>query len=219
MGEARQPEFASLGIEVDERDWAVVYEGTREALIASGLAKAGQFPGEPGCGKTSTVFPGEGDRRKIKVSIARVRAGKAIAFQVAVYRTKAEYEAHWEKWNAESEARRREYQAECDARLAASRRDLTQKALAEVGPRGIADAALKGALVGIMRAFNLTGDPDMPYTFDDETIGRAKYLGQRLLQLFEEGTLTPQLGAVAQGDADYQRFMGTVLNLGGTARE
>lgn len=202
---------AALGIEVDERHWAVVHEGTREALIASGLAKAGQFPGEPGCGKTSTVFPGDGERRKIKVSIARVSAGKAIAFQVAVYRTKAESQAYSEKWQAEVKARQRAYQAECDARLAASRRGLMQKALTEVGPRGIADAALKGALVGVIRAFNLAGDPETPYTFDKDTVEEAMILCRRLMGLFREGALTPQLGAVAQGDADYQRFMGRVL--------
>lgn len=61
------------------------HSGTRKALIAAGLAIAGQFPGEPGCGTTSTVFPGEGERVKIQV-----RRRSPYLYDVLVYWTPEE---------------------------------------------------------------------------------------------------------------------------------
>jgi hypothetical protein len=43
-------------------NWADVYSGAMDALVAAGLASMSQFPGRPGCGKVRTTFNSDGMR-------------------------------------------------------------------------------------------------------------------------------------------------------------
>lgn len=203
-------------IETSECSIGVRHDGTREALIAAGLAKPEQFPGEPGCGKTSTVFPRDGkkswrsttERRRIRVS----RRGPSL-YTVLVYWTadeRAAYEARWQAKMAEYEAQEKEERRQRDA-------ELMRKALAEGGgARGLVETTLKGGMYAIFRAFNITNDPAVPYGFDAETLRRVEEHCRELILLSRSDTLREKLAPVAQGDAGFQRFMNT--SIGGAAK-
>ncbi len=75
------------------------YSGTRQALIAAGIAKAGQFPGEPGCGIWSTVFPADGERRRMQV-----KRRSPYLYYVLVYATPEERAAYEAKTYADAKA-------------------------------------------------------------------------------------------------------------------
>lgn len=51
---------AHAGIQTRSETWSDEYVGTREALIAAGLAKPGEFPGDPGRNKTVTSYAPDG---------------------------------------------------------------------------------------------------------------------------------------------------------------
>lgn len=76
----------STGIKVEERHWATVHIGRMDELIAAGLAKPEEFPGMPGCGKTSTIFRTADGKRKLK----KVSRRSTSCWEVAVYRTPGE---------------------------------------------------------------------------------------------------------------------------------
>lgn len=80
------PRIEAPGVEIDECPWNRQYIGTREALIAAGLACDGSFPGEPGQRKTVGYAQHAGRKLRIK------RAGKA-KFVAQIDFTKAETEA------------------------------------------------------------------------------------------------------------------------------
>lgn len=90
MADSESTKARRAKIETGEWCWATVHTGTREMLIAAGYAKPEQFPGEPGCGKTSTVFPAVGAERK-----KRVRRRSTYLYEVAFYKTAAESAAYW----------------------------------------------------------------------------------------------------------------------------
>lgn len=86
-------------IETAELSMGLRHTGTREALIAAGLAKPGQFPGEPDCGKWSTVFPADGEHRKRQVS-----RRSPYLYDVVVYWNPDERAAYAEKSREDIEA-------------------------------------------------------------------------------------------------------------------
>src|SRR5581483_870613 len=197
------------GLEVEEFHLGRRYSGSPSALIAAGVAAAEQFPGQPGCGKTSTVFAVGG--RKVRVT----RRGPQL-FDVVVRWTKEErsaYDARQAKYLAAREQERAAEQAraaeEVSRRAAEICADLLREALAESGPRRVAEASLEAGICSLIRAFNMLSAPDVPYTFDAATVELAKEHCQALCALFKDGKLLPQLGALAQSDGAFQRFMKT----------
>lgn len=189
-------------IEVEERHWATVHCGTREALITAGLARPEQFPGEPGCGKTSTVFPAAGAERK-----KQIRRRSTYLYEVAFYKTGEETAAYMAAFQAESAAAQEKLRTEEERRYAEAGRRLKRAALADGGPRGMAMAAMAGAAVSLAMAFNIKDDPDRPYGFPAETKAAVRDHLDRIMELFKHGGFEPRLGAVAAGDPEFQRFM------------
>lgn len=190
-------------IQFEKRWWADVYTGTREALIAAGHAKPDQFPGEPGCGKTSTSFLATPELRKMRVS-----RRSADMFQVAVHCTREERQARVAAATAKVEAKATAYRAEIADQLRARRREDLRQHLAEPGGvRRLADVALEAGIIGIIRAFNLCGLPDVPYGFDEATTAEAKGLARQLMALHARARFTVRAGAVAQRDPEFQRFI------------
>jgi hypothetical protein len=58
MKDCKESELANIVIE--RVNWGCFYKGSKEALIAAGLATAEQFPGMPGRGSTSvTLYKGQ----------------------------------------------------------------------------------------------------------------------------------------------------------------
>jgi hypothetical protein len=58
MKECKDSELESVVIQ--RTNWGCIYKGSKEALIAAGLATAEQFPGMPGRGATSvTLYKGQ----------------------------------------------------------------------------------------------------------------------------------------------------------------
>lgn len=48
------------GVGIDELPWGNLYRGTAEALIAAGLVRLDQLPGQPGRGRTTTAYFADG---------------------------------------------------------------------------------------------------------------------------------------------------------------
>lgn len=78
--------------------WGDVYKGTKESLIAAGVAKEEQFPGMPGCGKLSTTFDSAGERVFTKCASSLKHGYRKVStagkqFEVLVYAGGDELEA------------------------------------------------------------------------------------------------------------------------------
>ena len=79
------------GVHVTPYFWSDRYTGTAPALVAAGLARADQFPGQPGRGKTrnsyhadgSTAYVGSGSAHRTEGYFTIVRAGRS-AFRIEV---------------------------------------------------------------------------------------------------------------------------------------
>lgn len=87
------------GVTFSRGNWSDDYKGTREALVAAGLAEPFQFPGEPGCGAGRTTFTPEGKR----VSLGSIAAqeGSRTVLRVGKY-----FEVRIQVSNDERERRR-----------------------------------------------------------------------------------------------------------------
>ena len=84
-----------------------------------------------------------------------------------------------------------------------------RKAIAKPGGvRGIAELMLRGGIMSVQAAFNVGGNPSMPWTFPVDVQARAEELCQELLVLFRNGEITPRTSGLVQRDADFQQFMG-----------
>jgi hypothetical protein len=79
--------------------------------------------------------------------------------------------------------------------------------MADLALREFAERSLKGALLALWHTFNIGNSPDVPYSFDPATRKEAEEHMRALTGLLIRGKLTPKLGARAQGNGDYQRFM------------
>lgn len=82
------------------------------------------------------------------------------------------------------------------------------------GPRGTAQASFDTAMLSLIRAFNIAGNPDVPYTFDAHTTERVLELARELIAIFRDSELRPHRGALMQGDSDFQRFMAKSMGPG-----
>jgi len=66
---------------------------------------------------------------------------------------------------------------------------------------------LRGALQSTWYAFNMEGNPEVPFTYDEKTVERAKALMRELMALQASGEIRLTPGASIQGDRDFQGFM------------
>lgn len=67
--------------------------------------------------------------------------------------------------------------------------------------------ALNAGLAGIAKAFAIVDDPRFVHDFPMETKERVRDLARELNNLFTHGGFDSRLGAVAQADPEFQRFM------------
>ena len=67
------------GVEVRRSAWCDIHTGSKEALIATGIAKDGQFPGDPGRGRTSASYSSDGTFRRTKRARRRQCRSCALA--------------------------------------------------------------------------------------------------------------------------------------------
>src|SRR5690242_20225347 len=93
-----ESEATTAGLTVEHWTWADAYIGTKQALIEAGVLKEGQFPGDPGCGITSTAWNADGTRwtRCNKPSFVNVHKRAKDTFLARVLLTsQAEESRRW----------------------------------------------------------------------------------------------------------------------------
>lgn len=84
-----------------------VYRGDADALVAAGLVKPDQFPGQPANGKTRTSFRPDGTKVKQGTNDACKMPGYFVVrksgnkFEVAIRQSDEEMERRHERWRAE----------------------------------------------------------------------------------------------------------------------
>ena len=149
-------------VAVEGYSWGTAYTGGREALIAAGLAKPEYFPGEPGCGKTTTDFRPKDGGRKFTVS----RRSKYL-YVVSILRTPEEVE-RFDAAKVREDAERDRFLL--DHQAAAVR----LLACPGTSPKQIAKACLDGTCLSAIMAFNMTDDPSRPVPLSRESEGRSK---------------------------------------------
>lgn len=210
MAESESTKARRTKIETEELFWATVHTGTREMLIAAGQARPEQFPGEPGCGKTSTVFPAVGAERK-----KQVRRRSTYLYEVAIYKTRDEQAAWWAADNAKRQAQDASTALDdgsIKAALAAAQRERYERVIAEGGAdalRKIAQERLQHGCWLIEAAFNLTEDPAIPYRFDEPVRRGVLEAIVGLIQLMRSPMAIQRAGLAAQ-NTGFQRFMRNV---------
>lgn len=84
---------------------------------------------------------------------------------------------------------------------------MAKKATAPAGAREKAGNWLKGALRGVWYTFNMDGNPDVPFIYDEKTIEEAKGHMRALMLLQSTGEIRPLPGATIQSDREFQSFM------------
>lgn len=73
--------------------------------------------------------------------------------------------------------------------------------------RAHAEAWLADGFACIGRAFNMVDDPDLRWQWDKPTRDRVYARLTELMLAFQKGRIELRAGAVAQDDADFQRFV------------
>lgn len=172
------------GVTRSDNWWGYRLEGSKEALIGSGLVQAAWFV-EPGRknkrgyvlrSKRQTV-----DSRKIKTTIPA--HGPCVVW---MHYTESEAEA----------AKRREVAA---ARIALTQPDALRK--------HVEDKFFTRGICWVFGAFNLTNSPDEEWTFSPEVQERATELCKEIIWLFRDSEIRPKVGAAVEGNAEFQRFI------------
>jgi hypothetical protein len=202
MADSQEARGYNETIERCEYFQGVRHTGNRASLIAAELARLEQFPGEPGCGKTSTVFPAEGERRKFRVS-----RRSTYIYEVTIYWNPEERAAYEQRWAAECAKQCRQHETEARRALAGP---------ADV--RAMADSWFKNATLALIHAFNMANNPNIPFTYDKATLEQVTEHCRALMALQMSGGFKPKLAAMAQGDGEFQRFMGRVVGDGGAGQ-
>jgi hypothetical protein len=66
---------------------------------------------------------------------------------------------------------------------------------------------LSGGLQGVWYAFNVDGNPEVPFTYNEKTIEEVKGHIRALLTLAMKAEIRPLFGASMQSDRQFQGFM------------
>lgn len=178
---ADQQNSTIRGVKIESLNWATAYEGTREDLIAAGIGlHVDLLPDGTKRDKRGRCIrrcEGQINGRKVTTTWMRER-GK---YAVYVHRTPDE-----------------------EKRLLAAEeaRDLQNG-----GAKRMAQKEFDYGAGFLIRAFNMTDDPDRPYRFSEEAKAKVKEHLQKVMWWFENGGFEPRFGAIASGDSEFQRFM------------
>lgn len=177
--------------------WGDVYEGTKAELIAAGFARAEWFP-DPGNpprdnrGRIRRSFSFEGPHG-YEIVLRQQGTGDRWACYVSV--------------SAEEQQRRAA--EEHDKRQEQRRRGMSLDYRHD--PRADAHAEATIGMAHLARAFNATGNPDIPYRYAPAVIAKFEQLAVSIVELVERGAIEQQRAATAQADAAFQRFMGRAI--------
>ncbi len=174
--------------------------GTKEALLASGLAKEEWFWN----GRRSA------NGRRLMTTRFYVNSNRAKCRPN--YQSEGEYVIQIEYSNEEQEKRRQANEQAAQKELELERieahRVRMRKAVATPGGvRKKAGAFVEHANTLLFAAFNADGNPDNPWRFPTETIERARWHFGEILKLFEDGGFEVRAAAILQGNAEFERFM------------
>lgn len=172
----------------DNNCWGYILEGSKEALINSGLVLEAWF-----------VEPGKKNKRGYMMRSKRQTVdGRRITTTV---QTHGSCVARFRYTGAEAEAaKRREDAAE---RLALMQPDALRK--------HVEDKFLMRGMCFVFGAFNLANSPDEEWTFPSEVQDRATELCKEIIWLFRDSPIRPKVGAAVEGDAQFQRFMQSAM--------
>jgi hypothetical protein len=80
-----------------------------------------------------------------------------------------------------------------------------------VPPRDYARRCGEQAIGLLARALNHLDNPDLPYRYADRHQAAFRRLAAEFVDIVESGEIVTRDGALAQDDADFQRFMQGVL--------
>ena len=176
------------GVTRSDTHWGYLLEGSKDALISSGLVQAAWF-----------VEPGKKNKRGyVMRSKKQTVDGREIGTTVP---------AHGPCWarfhytdEEEKAVRLREDAAK---RLALTQPDALRK--------HVEDKFLMPGMCGVISALNLTDSPDREWAFPSEVQDRALELCAEIIWLFRDSAIIPKVGAAIEGNAEFQRFMQSAL--------
>lgn len=216
-------------LEKTEMIWTDDYLGTKDQLIAAGLAKEGQFPGDPGGNKVMASFDEYGSplRRQPRggyvagsIHIQRASRGR---FCVSVTLPEDEGKrrsaaAHVER-EARLERKKAEESAKTDVRLMESLLDLMPKTHEAFLKAAVDD--LSQLINGYFTTYMVDGANRGGFCFSRETHDEFYEAATDLLTLVERGSsfydpiartrrLIEARAKVARLDAPFQRFLQSV---------
>ena len=166
------PTFAhsAPGIKVERWNWCDHYIGTKDALIAAGIFKDGQFPGDPGRGPTGcsyepdgTPFRRGGGRR---APICIQRCGKRL-FRVWISVDEEEEARRREAEAARDESRKKAEEAEAEVKRETEKLSKLPATEAEFAKRA-ADTMWSGLHVFFMAEYAAEGPGKSGYWFSVE---------------------------------------------------
>jgi len=86
------------------------------------------------------------------------------------------------------------------------------KRLKHSNPRQLADKEFENAALQMIRAFNLTEDGAVPWSFSADTKASAEELCRQLTELFHDSKLTPRADRLTRRDPGFQQFIGKLTH-------
>lgn len=107
------------GVRVDTSPlWGNIYQGTAEALVAAGLVRLDQLPGQPGRGKTVAAYLPDGTMLPIRHNrsassepgLMSIRRSSTRQYQLSICVDEAEQTRRLARLRAEQEEERKRYQ-------------------------------------------------------------------------------------------------------------
>lgn len=196
------------GVRVDTSPlWGNIYQGTAEALIAAGLVRFDQLPGQPGRGKTVATYLPDGTMLPIRNNrssssepgLVTIHKASARQYRVSVCVDEAEHERRCNLLDEAREQARQKQEVERERqrnRDAAAEAGMTLEQWALRGiPRTEAEHRSRVrddiALYARMMQSALGGRNGFSYgfTFDQATHARARMLFDALADLIEKGAI------------------------------
>ena len=97
-----------------------------------------------------------------------------------------------------------------DGRRSVKNRGTVQGVGRPVSPIEYARRCMEQGLGFLARAVNHQNNPDLPYRYSPADQERFRRLALEIIDIVEHGEIVPRVGAMAQADVDFQRFMAVV---------
>lgn len=228
---------AAAGLLEYENDGYRRYLGTRDQLIAAGLAKDGEFPGDPASGRATDHTFTSDDGRHIFI---KLRSRLKGLFSVGIGPTKADLAAtkaqQQRDRDTKQEAEAKQERADAEKKMASVPRNAAQyKTRVAASCEAVITAFVRRALVGKdspqdeFKGLDRFADVCMDgmfgelggYRLDDASLAAFDEAVEDIIEVIRDGTvrldrrrhqyvLTELRAEVAQADPGFGRFMTTV---------